>query len=53
MSFDTRCYDLAKVFLSDHYVIPPEPIVRELSQVIQTTIEDFIEDSCPEQRRES
>lgn len=46
MSFDSRCYDLACVFLEDD-TLPPrvttEAKKNELAQLIQTTIEDFIE----------
>lgn len=40
MSYDTKCYDLAEAFLDD------EPHLKaktgELAQLIQTTIEDWI-----------
>ena len=50
MSFDTKCYDLAKDFLSeeDNLIgIAPDVVekyVNELAQQIQDTIEDYLED---------
>ena len=41
MSYDEKCYDLAKVFLADEHA-DDEDIVAVLAQQIQDTIEDFI-----------
>jgi hypothetical protein len=46
MSFDSRCYDLACVFLEDDTLpanVTTEAKKNELAQLIQTTIEDWIE----------
>lgn len=43
MSFDTRCFDLAEVFLEDHSGEPNyNALVHELAQDIQSTIEGFL-----------
>lgn len=42
MAYDSRCYDLAAVFLSDEPELDTEPRREELAQLIQTTIEDHI-----------
>ncbi len=39
MSFDSRCYDLAEVFLPDNAT---EQVKNELAQAIQDAIEDFL-----------
>lgn len=45
MSYDTRCYELAKVFLSD-FEIPSQAkrdkLTHQLAQDIQDSIEDFL-----------
>jgi hypothetical protein len=41
MTFDPKCYDLAKTFLEDAG-LADEPTVRELAVEIQETIENFI-----------
>jgi hypothetical protein len=43
MSFDTKCYDLAELFLEDHPMINNERRRKELAQDIQNTIEAYIE----------
>jgi hypothetical protein len=43
MSYDQRCYDLAAVFLEDVEGIDHEASCRELAQLIQQTIEDWIQ----------
>lgn len=43
MSYDSRCYDLAEVFLDDEPHLNAESYRTELAQLIQNTIEDFIE----------
>ena len=44
MSFDTKCYDLAKVFLTDTDTREwaTERHIVQLAQDIQDTIEDYI-----------
>ena len=43
MSFDQKCYDLAKLFLTDgHTAVPSETRINELAQAIQDAIEDFL-----------
>ena len=44
MSYDSKCYDLAFVFLEDKYRIVPEPNVDALAQRIQETIEDYLKE---------
>lgn len=43
MSFDSRCYDLASVFCQGWPTLNNEAKCNELAQLIQTTIEDWIE----------
>ncbi len=43
MSYDSRCYDLAALFLSDNPEKNTEANRDELAQHIQTEIEDWIE----------
>ena len=49
MSFDPKCYDLAKEFLAD---APPalqtETLTNQLAQTIQDTIEQWIETTTEE-----
>lgn len=40
MAYDTKCYDLAEAFLEDESHLKAK--VGELAQLIQTTIEDWI-----------
>ncbi len=42
-SYDTRCYDLAALFLSDHPTKNTEANRDQLAALIQRTIEDDIE----------
>lgn len=42
MSYDHKCYDLAAVFLEDMPALNTADNRDELAQLIQTTIEDFI-----------
>lgn len=42
MSYDSQCYNLAQVFLSDCPAINTEKNRDRLAQAIQTCIEDFI-----------
>lgn len=42
MSYDTRCYDLAALFLESEGALNTEANRDELAQLIQTTIEDHI-----------
>lgn len=42
MSYDTKCYDLATAFLEDEAALNTDSRCKELAQLIQTTIEDFI-----------
>jgi hypothetical protein len=48
MSFDPKCFELAKVFIADleaeKNVVVPIRIVNQLAQTIQDTIEDFLQD---------
>ncbi len=41
MSFDSRCYDLAEIFLFDEPKLRPK--TNQLAQAIQDAIEDWIE----------
>jgi hypothetical protein len=43
-SFDSKCWDLAEVFLSDERIKPEEreKVTNDLAQEIQQVIEDFI-----------
>ena len=43
MTFDTKCYDLASVFLEDEPHLFTDKRCRELAQEIQRTIESYIE----------
>lgn len=43
MSFDSRCYDLAYIFCQSEPRLDNEIKRNELAQLIQTTIEDWIE----------
>jgi hypothetical protein len=43
MSYDSRCYDLASLFLEDEPLLNSDKRCRELAQIIQSTVEDFIE----------
>ena len=42
MSYDKKCYELAKIFLSDAGC-QEEARIEQLAQDIQTCIEDYIE----------
>lgn len=42
MGYDSRCYDLAALFLHDEEELDSETAREELAQLIQTTIEDHI-----------
>lgn len=42
MSFDPKCWDLARHFLADVKGVTPE-VENELAQEIQQVIEDFLE----------
>ena len=45
MSYDTKCYELAELFLSDlgkEYAVPYEFSAHELAQEIQNTIEEYL-----------
>lgn len=52
MSYDSRCYDLAELFLSDSARINDEPHRRALAQHIQTTVENWIEGAEIEKHRD-
>lgn len=41
MSYDSRCSDLAEVFLADESDVTPADIA-DLAQTIQTAIEDWL-----------
>lgn len=41
-TFDSRCYDLAAVFLGDEPALHSEARMNELAALIQTTTEDYI-----------
>lgn len=43
MSYGSRCYDLAVIFLSDSPEKNTEANRDELAQAVQTTLEDWIE----------
>lgn len=45
ITFDTKCYDLAVMFLEDSYGAGrvPEETAKDLAAAVQRTIEDFIE----------
>ena len=43
MSYDKKCWDLADDFLADSDKSYTPAAVEALAQLIQTTIEDFIE----------
>ena len=42
MAYDTKCYDLAKAFLSDEPALNSEDKRKSLAQHIQTEIENWI-----------
>jgi hypothetical protein len=42
MTYDTKCYDLAKAFLEDEPDLLCDEYIDELAKDIQTCIEDFI-----------
>jgi len=42
-NYDQQCYDLAKSFLNDEIPAGKPADVDELAQLIQTTIEDYIQ----------
>jgi hypothetical protein len=42
-SFDSKCYDLAQLFLADTSYAGNEDLITELAGEIQQTIEDFLE----------
>jgi hypothetical protein len=44
MSYDTRCYELAKDFLSDELTLGSAAHLEELAQEIQDTIEAKIQE---------
>ena len=46
MSFEARCYDIAKLFLDEEYgnYENIEELRNKLAQTIQTTVEDFLDD---------
>ena len=43
MTFDPKCYELAKQFLSDHPTINTDRNIDELAEVIQGEIDDWID----------
>ena len=44
MGYDVKCYELAETFIDDERgVVKTEKMVAELAQLIQDTIEEFIE----------
>lgn len=43
MSYDQKCYELAREFLQDVPGVNSEKNCRELAQDIQDAIEDFLE----------
>lgn len=47
MAFDSKCYILALEFLEDEVNLPRAEDINELAQVIQTAIENWIEDNRP------
>jgi hypothetical protein len=48
MSYDPKCYDLAELFLDDEPSSPDRSRrTGELAQLIQTTIEDWLESNPP------
>ena len=54
MSYDTKCYELAVAFLNDYrYVSTEQRQVREaeLAQIIQNSIENYLEDEAGEPRK--
>ena len=42
MSYDPKCYDLAKDFLSDEPEQDTESARNELAQIIQDAVENFL-----------
>ena len=42
VSYDPKCFDLARDFLEDEAPFTPEEVVC-LAQIIQTAIEDYLE----------
>jgi len=42
--YDEKCYELAELFLKDHPHLDNETNKDELAQVIQTAIEDFLDE---------
>ena len=44
MSYDVKCDALARAFLADAKRETDEALVAELAQVIQTAIEDFVDE---------
>lgn len=42
MTYDSKCHDLAKVFLEDDGIATPE-LTHSLAKLIQSVIEAFIE----------
>jgi hypothetical protein len=45
MAYDSRCYDLAEIFLLDEPELASEVNTKELAQAIQDAIENFIADA--------
>lgn len=43
MSYDQRCYDLAEAFLNDEPSLRTDHHKDDLAQLLQTTIEDYIQ----------
>lgn len=43
ITYDTKCQDLAEAFLSDEPDLRTAENTKDLAQLIQITIEDFIE----------
>jgi hypothetical protein len=41
-TYDAKCYDLADVFLSDTPHLHTDKLARDLAEIIQQTIEEFI-----------
>ena len=41
-TYDSRCYDLAEIFLADEALLNNEPHKAQLATAIQTAIEDEI-----------
>jgi len=51
-TFDSKCYDLAALFIGDTRYAGNEDMIIELAIEIQQTIEDFLEDLGEEESDE-